>query len=121
MNRDITDFNNPENSNYVEWNYSDNHVKITSEGRIIAVKKPNNDVVVVDVSKRQGADNAFIYGPNGVETARVLNPLKDEGYICFEDVYLVEGIVTLICGSRSGRRACELDDKGRIIGIYETR
>lgn len=114
-------FNNPVESKYVEWVFKGVPIRIDGRGKLLAVKTNENKVVVVDMAKDWGADNAFIYSANGSLSTRIMNPLKKEGYICFDDVYFIKGRVALISGSRSGRQACEIDEEGRVIDIHEVR
>ena len=114
----ITDFENPDNSSFV---YNGEVIKKATNGRVISLPTRGGNVLVLFISKDEGADNAVLYAPDGNMITRIHNPLKNEGAICFDDAYYVGNELTLIAGLRDRRVACVVDEAGDVKRLYETR
>lgn len=117
----ITDFENPDNSSFVSWRNKGEVIKKTTNGRLISLPTRGGNVLVLFISKDEGADNAVLYAPDGSMITRIHNPLKNEGAICFDDAYYVGNELTIIIGLRDRRVACVVDEEGEVKRLYETR
>lgn len=114
----ITNFKNPDGACWASWELLGKEVRLTSEGRLIAVVSPAGNIVVVKIHRSYGKNNAFLFGPDGEVIKRINNPINDA--VCFDDAFFDGSELVIIAGAENKRVANVVDDNGDIVKSYIT-
>ncbi|GEM_PF-3597072 len=78
-------------------------------------------IVAVEPDNEFSPNNAVIFNPDGTERKRIINPLSNDGAICFGDVYCERGSIVLVSVCPRANYICVLDHDGGIESFHETR
>lgn len=117
----IKNFKQENENKTVLWIYNDKQISKDYDYVIYSLNVHNEYVVIVEPDNKFSPNNAVIYNSDGSERARVSNPFKDKGAICFGDVYYVKDEIALVSITRRANYICIIDVDGNVLRTHETR
>jgi len=117
----LKNFRSGNDGKSISWDFENQ--TITKEYSFVVYSLNINDeyIVVVEPDNEFSPDNAVIFNSNGIERTRIKNPFKNDGAICFGDVYFVKGEIALVSITPRAHYLCIIDVDGNILRTHETR
>lgn len=116
----ISEFENPDDANYVRWRFAGTLIEKRYSRATYAVVLASGTGVAI-VEPYAGPNNAVIVNADGTERVRLINPLTSKGAICFMYPYYVGGELTVMVALPADQFGCVFDEQGRCLRTYETR
>lgn len=116
----ISQFENPENANYVQWTHLGQRILRQYRTPVYAVELASHTGVIV-VEPDGCPHNAVIYNADGTERVRLVNPMVAAGAIAFSYPYYVGQELTVNSAIPGLEFGCVFDEMGHLKRVFETR
>ena len=117
----VLDFQHSSGESLASWTSRGALVEKQYDGPIWAVVLASGKGVLVVEPCSRGPSNAVILHEDGSEKARVLNPFRFQGALCFTEAGYWGSELTLVSRLSGTEMACVFDEEGEALRQYEIR